>query len=211
MPRLPGQSCERLVNAPAVVGTFSGPLQPSPPARYSRSLTDIPERPCRGPRRGRPAEASAALPVPGTRHHTPTGHVESLISRSVSGLTPRRLAMSNRPARSSATACRVRARFAPPSGTNRATAFSCRVMTTSSPRTTRSSNSPNRVFAWNAVTVAIIFYRIDQSLTSLTRADRPGNSNSFARVGGSYGNWESAEDHGRPMSSGKESPIVPAA
>src|ERR1035441_9773346 len=100
----------------------------------------------------------------------------SLISRSVSGLNPRRLAITERPARSSATACRVCSRFAPPSGTNRATAFSCRVMTISSPRTTRSSSSPNRVFAWDAVTVAIVSHQNDQSLTSLGPADEADNS-----------------------------------
>jgi hypothetical protein len=35
------------------------------------------------------------------------------------------------------------------------------VMTISSPRSTRSSSSPNRVFAWNAVTVAIKLDQID--------------------------------------------------
>jgi hypothetical protein len=50
------------------------------------------------------------------------------------------------------------------------------VMTISSPRTTRSSSSPNRVFAWNAVTVAMMSHPIDQSLTSLAPADVAGNS-----------------------------------
>src|ERR1035438_2180546 len=102
--------------------------------------------------------------------------MEALISRSVSGLNRRRLVINERPARSSATACRVCSRFAPPSGTNRATAFSCRVMTISSPRTTRSSSSPNRVLAWDAVTVAIVSHQIDQSLTSLGPADIADNS-----------------------------------
>jgi hypothetical protein len=41
---------------------------------------------------------------------------------------------------------------------------------------TRSSSSPKRVFAWNAVTVAIMSHQIDQSLTSLTQADATDNS-----------------------------------
>src|ERR1017187_10569899 len=102
--------------------------------------------------------------------------MESLISRSVNGLNPRRLAINERPARSSATAYRVCSRFAPPSRTNGATAFSCRVMTISSPRTTRSSSSPNRVFAWDALTVAIRSHQIGQSLTSLAPADEDDNS-----------------------------------
>jgi hypothetical protein len=55
-----------------------------------------------------------------------------------------------------AAAARTDSKFRRPSGTKRATGFSCRVMMTSSPRATLSSSWPKRVLASKAVTLSIV-------------------------------------------------------
>ncbi len=79
-----------------------------------------------------------------------------LISLSEIGLERLGFPISCWRARRSRTAALTWARRRWPSGTIRATGLSCRVITISSPRETRSRSSPKRVFASNAVMVATI-------------------------------------------------------
>ncbi len=104
--------------------------------------------------------------------HGRSSSIASRISAAVSGFIPRDEWFA-RSALSRSTAAATSLSRGRPSGTIRAMGLSRREITTSSPRSTRSSSSPNRVFASNAVMDAdMSVASINQLVTSLSSIGR---------------------------------------
>src|SRR6476659_6263030 len=114
-----------------------------------------------------PADRHGRVRDERSRHSLPSSIADRACRSESIALERRRIRCCS--SRSPVTVRRTSSRRCAPSGTSRATGLSWRVITTSSPFDTRSNNSPKRVLASNALTVAILVVvcQINQSQTSL--------------------------------------------